>query len=148
MEKPWGHWLCRIELSAFPVCKLTLLVLTLYSLPRSSRLLSMCVLNWLYLTVACTQRCWGCWCSCTCPVLQKAWAAWIKIMAVPTSAEKRPKEELPVNADQDLNCPRTRGAAFVCNILHMLMVSQSEQIVFCLQWYGIWYVIAKQGWHA
>lgn len=51
-------------------------------------------------------------------------------MVVPTSAEKHPKEELPVNADQDLNCPRIRGAAFVCNILHMLMGSPSEQIVF------------------
>lgn len=54
-------------------------------------------------------------------------------MAVPTSAEKHPKEELPVNADQDLSCPRTRGAAFVGNVLNMLMASQSEQTVFCLQ---------------
>lgn len=141
-EKTWGHWLCRTGLAAFPLCELKLLVPTLWSLPRVAGC-SLCV-YWIDF-VACTQRCWGCW--CTFPVLQKAWAAWTKIMAVPTSAEKRPKEELPVNADQDLSCPRTRGAAFVGDILHMVMVSQSEQIVFCLQWNGIWCVLANIGWH-
>jgi len=36
LEKPWGHWLCRIGLSAFLVCKLMLFALMLWSLPRSS----------------------------------------------------------------------------------------------------------------
>lgn len=64
-------------------------------------------------------------------------------MAVHISAEKRPKEGLLVNADQDLSCPRTREAAFVCNILHMVMVFQSKQCSLCG---GVGFDMLQQNW--